>query len=133
MQDTETTTQIEDTTTPTLITIDPAEGHPGYLSGGRHRVKIAAAEVSRAKSGNSQLVLKLEAVDYPHAGKIARSWITLTDSARQFQGYFARALFPDRETQVQFQPHELIGRELRIDVEWPDDKEYPQVARFYPV
>jgi hypothetical protein len=108
--------------------------HPGYLPEGIHRVWITEAAESEAKSsGNSQLVLALEAVDGVHAGKIARSWITLTDSARQFHSYFAKAVFPDAAASVEFEPEQLVGKEVRIKVDRPEHEEYPQVARYYPV
>jgi hypothetical protein len=117
-----------------MIEIDTTQEHPGYLPPGTHRVRITQATESNAKSsGNPQLVLKLEAANGSHAGKIARSWITLTESTKQFQAYFAKAVFPDEDGGVEFEPDELVGEEVRIQVDWPEHKEYPQVARYYPV
>jgi hypothetical protein len=109
-------------------------GHPGYLPEGTHKVKIKRAGARLAKSsGNQQLELELEAVEGDHEGKIARSWITQAPGTEVFWVYFVRAAFPEANgNSVQFEPEELVDREVMIKVESPDDAEYPKVTHYYP-
>ena len=76
------------------------QDHPGYLGDGTHHVRITSARESVAKTGTEQLVIELEAVDGPNAGKIARAWLSLTQSATPFLAYFANAVFPDSDADL---------------------------------
>jgi Protein of unknown function (DUF669) len=110
-------------------------GHAGYLPAGKHRVKIKQAGERTAKSsGNPQVALELQAVEGEQQGKIARAWITEAPGTETFWKYFAKAVFPEATgNSIQFEPDDLVGREVQIKVEWPEDAEYPQVAEYYPV
>ena len=84
-------------------------------------------------TGNPQLVVELEAVDGEHKGKVAHSYITLVEASERFLRRFAQAVFGEAvEDDFAFESNELVGREVKIEVEWPDHAEYPQVARYYP-
>jgi hypothetical protein len=108
-------------------------GHPGYLPAGTYQVKITHASKRTAKcSGNSQLELELEALGGEHEGKIARAWLTKARGTERLWQYFAKAVFPEATgASIAFGPGDLVDREVRIKVEWPEEAEYPQVVEYY--
>jgi hypothetical protein len=101
-----------------------------------HDVKVVNVRERTAKSsGNTQLVLELEATEGEHKGKTVRGYITLVPESEGFLYYFVRAAFPEIEDydEFVFESDGLVGREVRIEVEWPDHAEVPHVSRYYPV
>jgi len=110
-------------------------GHPGPLHSGTCRTKITRAYKRTAQTGTPQLVVEFEATEEPDRGKFARAYIALTPAAALVLDYFVRAVFPEvaGDGDLEFEPDDLVGRPVKIEVEWPDDRPYPQVTRYYPI
>src|SRR5215218_9630165 len=109
-----------------LIQVNNANGHPGPVPPGTHKVKIVRVYDRTAKStGNPQLVVELEATEGEHKGKVARSYITLVPASERFLRHFAQAAFPEAtDGDCAFESEDLVGREVKIEVEWPEHAEY---------
>lgn len=132
-----TAAQAENTTqrapnNPLTIVVNRS-GHPGPLHPGTYRARIVRAYERVASTGTPQLVVELEAIEGADQGKVVRGYIALTPASVWVLDYFAKAAFPEVQGDLEFEPRDLPGRELKIKVEWPDHSEYPQVARYYPV